>query len=104
VALPGSLALGDYVSPLQGEWRLHEAKSREPGDPATDIPFRRVTEPVAWRVEPRVFVLFAFDGARFAPGLAWSLLNSASLAVLVMAAARPLGFGPSRARSRKIVC
>jgi hypothetical protein len=36
-----------------------------------DIGFMKLAEPVAWRVEPRVFVALAFDGTRLAP--AWPL-------------------------------
>jgi|ERR1035437_2329301 hypothetical protein len=54
-----------------GEWHLQKAKSAEPGYPTTDIAFRMISESVAWRVEPRVFVFLAFDGAWLAP--AWLL-------------------------------
>jgi hypothetical protein len=61
------------------------------------VAFRKIAEPVAWRVEPRVFVFLAFDGAPLAPGLAWSFLSSASFSVLFVAAARLLAFGKSQA-------
>ena len=51
--------------------RLHKAEAPEPGYPTADIAFRKTAEPVAWRVEPRVFVFLAFDGTRLAP--AWPL-------------------------------
>lgn len=69
-----------------------------------DIGFRMIAEPVAWRVEPRVFVTLAFDGAQRAPILAWRPLSSVSISGLFVAAAHLLGLGKSRARHRTIVC
>jgi hypothetical protein len=46
---------------------LQKAKSPDPGYPTTPIAFGVFADPVAWRVEPRVFVSLAFDGTRLAP-------------------------------------
>ena len=54
------------VTPTR-EWRLQKAKSPDPGSPTTPIAFGVFADPVAWRVEPRVFISLAFDGTRLAP-------------------------------------
>jgi len=43
--------------------------------PAMDIAFRMIAEPVARRVEQRVFAFLAFDCVRLAPALVWRLLS-----------------------------
>jgi hypothetical protein len=40
-----------------------------------DIAFRMIAEPVARRVEQRVFAFLAFDCVRLAPALVWRLLS-----------------------------
>jgi len=63
----------------------------------------KLADPLACRVERRVFAFLLFDGARLAPIPAWRLLSSAGFAVRFRAAARPLGLGANRARGRAIV-
>ena len=96
-ALSGRVALSDYLAPLQAAWRIHKAKAPEGGHLETDIPVRLIARPVAWRVEPRVFAILAFDGARPTPILAWRLQRLSGFAGLFVAAAHLLGFGQSRA-------
>ena len=48
-----------------GEWRLHNAKFSLACFGETNIPFRVVTEFVSRSIESRVFIVFAFNGARF---------------------------------------
>jgi hypothetical protein len=88
---------GQLCFTLPGEWSLHEVKYPEQGYPATDIGFRKIAEPAAWRGELWVFVLLAFAGARLASGPAWRPLSLARISGVFVAAVGLPGFGTSRA-------
>lgn len=88
---PGVAGLVLLSVTLAGQGRLHKARPPEPGYSETDIWFRKIAEPVACRVEPRVLVFLTFDCTRSEPALARRFPSLAGVPVLFVAATRVPG-------------